>query len=186
LARGDAVIRGGLRLAIAGAGISYAIDRILAGQSKGAEPEPIRSLVVIDAPIERVWTALADVEDQPRWMTEMKAIRILDDGPIAVGTRCEADVRMFGITVTDPVTITEFDPPHRYAISHDGTFTGRGVITLEEGADGTTTIVRWEETLIPPLLSHLGALAMTPALTAIFQADLGRLKELVETGSIGD
>jgi hypothetical protein len=99
---------------------------------------------------------------------------------------CEADVRMFGITVTDPVTITVFDPPHRYAISHDGTFRGHGLITLESGADGTTTIVRWDEVLIPPLLPHLGALAMAPALGAIFQADLERLKELVETGSTGD
>ena len=180
------MIRGALRLALAGAGISYALDRVLAGQAKGAEPEPIRSLVVIDAPIDRVWAVIADVEDQPRWMTEMKAIRLLDDGPIGVGTKCEADVRMFGITVTDPVTITEFEAPNRYAISHDGTFSGRGVITLEPGADGTTTIVRWEETLVPPMLPHLGALVMTPALTAIFQADLGRLKELVETGSVAD
>ena len=57
------------------------------------------------------------------------------------------------------------------------------MITLESGADGSTTIVRWDEVLIPPILPHLGALAMTPALGAIFQADLVRLKELVETGS---
>ena len=66
--------------------------------------------------------------------------------------------------------------PYRYAISHDGTFKGRGLITLEAGADGTTTIVRWDELLIPPVLPHLGALVMTPALGAIFQADLGRLQ----------
>ena len=93
---------------------------------------------------------------------------------------------MFGITVTDPVTITEFEPPHRYAISHDGLFKGRGLITLEAGADGTTTIVRWDEVLAPPVFAHLGALVMTPALAAIFQADLGRFKELVETGSVSD
>jgi uncharacterized membrane protein len=180
------VIRGAIRLAIAGAGISYALDRIIAGQAKGAEPEPIRSLVVIDAPIEAVWAVLADLEDQPRWMTEMKALRVLDDGPLGVGTRCEADVRMFGISVTDPVTVTEFEPPHRYAIRHEGTFRGHGLITLEEGADGTTTIVRWEELLVPPLLPHLGAIAMTPALSQIFQADLARFKELVETGSVAD
>ena len=74
-------------------------------------------------------------------------------------------------------------PPHRFGISHEGTFGGRGLITLESGADGSTTIVRWDELLIPPMLPHLGALAMTPALGAIFQADLARLKELVETGS---
>ena len=42
----------------------------------------------------------------------MKGLRILTDGPIGVGTVAEADVRMFGITVTDPVTITDFEPPH--------------------------------------------------------------------------
>ena len=47
-----------------------------------------------------------------------------DDGPVGVGTDAEAEVRIFGISVTDPVTITEFEPPHRFAISHDGTFKG--------------------------------------------------------------
>ena len=87
VADGDAMIRGAIRLAIVGC-------RHLATRStgswrtrrKGAEPEPISSMVVIDAPIERVWDGLADIEDQPRWMTEMKAIRILDDGPVGVGT----------------------------------------------------------------------------------------------------
>jgi uncharacterized membrane protein len=183
VAGGAAVIRGAVRLAMVGAGIGYAVDRLLAEQAKGAGPEAIGSMIVIDAPIERVWTALADVERQPAWMHEMKAVRVLTPGPIGVGTVCEADVRMFGISVTDPVTITEFEPPHRYAISHDGTFKGSGTITLESGADGTTTIVRWDEILVPPVLPHLGALVMTPTLGAIFQADLARFKELVETGS---
>ncbi len=126
------MIRGAFRLAIVGAGITYALDRILGDQAAGREPEPISSMIVIDAPIERVWAELADVAGQPRWMHEIKAIRV-PDGPIAVGMTCEADVRMFGITVTDPVTITTFEPPHRYAISHDGTFKGSGTITLEAG-----------------------------------------------------
>jgi len=79
--------------------------------------------------------------------------------------------------------VTEFTPPHRYAIRHEGLFTGGGLITLEAGADERTTIVRWEETLIPPLLPELGALVQAPILRSIFQADLHRLKRLVETGS---
>jgi hypothetical protein len=113
----------------------------------------------------------------------MKSVRLLTPGPVRVGSEGVADVRIFGISVNDPVRVTEFEPPHRFAISHEGTFKGRGLITLEAGADGTTTIVRWEERLIPPLLPHLGALVMSPTLGAIFQADLVRLKELVETGS---
>jgi uncharacterized protein YndB with AHSA1/START domain len=177
------VIRGAVRLALVGAGIGYALDRILSEQSDGTEPAPISSLIIIDAPIERVWAEVADIEGQPRWMREMKAVRLSSPGPVGVGTVGEADVRIFGITATDVVTITEFEPPHRYAIRHDGMFKGRGLITLEAGADGTTTIMRWDEVLIPPVLPHLGALVMTPTLGGIFQADLVRFKELVETGS---
>ncbi len=137
-------------------------------------------MVVIDAPIERVWSVLADIEGQPRWMHDMKAVRILTDGPIGVGTIAEADVRIMGISVSDPVTITEFQPPTRFALSHDGMFKGRGVIDLEAGADGTTTIVRWDETLIPPVLPNLGAAIGAPIFSSVFQADLERLRDLVE------
>lgn len=179
------MIRGAVRLALVGAGIGYALDRILARQADGPEPEPIRSLIVIDAPIEQVWALLVDIERQPEWMHEMKAVRIPAGESIGVGLICEADVRILGISVTDPVRITVFDPPHTYAISHDGTFRGSGTITLEAGADGTTTIVRWDEVLIPPVFAHLGSLAMTPVLGAIFQADLVRFKALVEDEAPG-
>jgi uncharacterized protein YndB with AHSA1/START domain len=174
------VIRGLLRLGLVGATVGYAVDRLIGETSTSGGPEPIRSMVVIDAPIERVWAVLADIEGQTRWMHDMKAVRILTDGPIGVGTIGEADVRIFGIGVTDPVTITEFQPPTRFALTHDGMFKGGGVFDLEAGADGTTTIVRWEETLIPPVLPNLGAVVGGPILASIFQADLERLRDLVE------
>ncbi len=177
------MIRAAVRLAMVGAGIGYVLDRVLANHSGGLEPGAISSMIVIDAPIERVWDVLADIDGQPRWMHDMKAVRLLTPGPVEAGTVGEADVRVFGVSVVDPVTITEFEPPHRFGIRHEGSFKGRGLITLESGADGTTTIVRWDEVLIPPVLPHLGALVMAPTLRGIFQADLVRLKELVETGS---
>ena len=60
-------------------------------------------------------------------------------------------------------------------------FEGGGVFELEAGADGTTTIVRWDETIIPPVLPHLGAMVGTPVLASIFQADLERLRDLVKS-----
>jgi len=174
------VIRGLLRSVLVGVSVGYAVDRLLGETAKGEAPEPVHSMVVIDAPIERVWAELADIEGQPRWMHDMKSVRVLTDGPIGVGTIGEAYVRMFGIGVTDPVTITEFQPPTRFALTHDGTFKGGGVFELEAGADGTTTIVRWDETIIPPILPHLGAAIGQPVLAAIFQADLERLRDIVE------
>jgi uncharacterized protein YndB with AHSA1/START domain len=173
-----------VRLVAAAAGLAVAavgLDRWLA-EGKG-DPAPIRTFVVIDASPERVWAELADIEGQPRWMREMKRVRLLTAPPVGAGTRGEATVRIFGIAVTDPVTVTEFDPPRRFGIRHEGTFGGRGVIELEPGADRTSTIVRWEETLIPPLLPHLGAALQRPILERIFQDDLGRFRELLEAAS---
>jgi uncharacterized membrane protein len=174
-----------IRLAILGGLAAVAADRWLASRRPEGQPEPLRMLVVIDAPIDRVWEVLADIPRQPEWMLEMKEVRMLTPGPTGVGSRGEATVRIFGISVTDPVTVTEFEPPTRFAIRHEGRFEGSGLITLEPGVDGATTIVRWEERLVPPVLPELGAAVQAPVLRQIFQEDLHRLKRLVETGSPG-
>lgn len=174
-----------LRLASLGLVAGWLVDRWLRHRAAGGPPAPFASLAVIDAPIERVWAELADVEGQPRWMHEMKSVRLLTPPPIGVGTRGEATVRILGISVTDPVEITEFEPPHRFAIRHEGAFTGGGLITLEPGADGSTTIVRWDETLIAPLMPHLWALLSQPIVGGIFQADLLRFRDLVEAAEPG-
>ncbi len=175
------MIRGIVRLGLIGLAAGWVVDQVLRRGADGEPPAPISSLVVIDAPIDRVWSVVADIERQPTWMLEMKSVRLLTPPPIGVGTRGEATVRILGISVTDPVTITEFSPPTRFSVRHEGTFQGGGTITLESGADGTTTIVRWDETLIAPLFPHLGAVVQTPILRSIFQADLERLRAILET-----
>ena len=173
-------------IAINAVPLAWAADRWLAHRRGSRPPEPLRMLVVVDAPPAETWAVVADIPLQPEWMREMKEVRLTTPGPTHVGTRGEATVRIAGISVTDPVEVTAFEPPTRFAIRHEGLFTGGGLITLEPGADGTTTIVRWDETLVPPLLPELGALLEAPVLRPIFQADLHRLKRLVETGSADD
>jgi len=175
------MIRRLLRLGALGAVVAYAADRALAARRGSSPPAPIRSMVVVEAPIERVWDELADLEAQPRWMHEMKSVRVLTPGPVRAGTRAEATVRIMGIAVKDPVEVVEVSPPRRYAIRHVGAFTGGGVIELAPGADGRSTIVTWDETLIPPFLPELGALVQRPILGAIFQADLHHFRELIES-----
>ena len=165
------------------AGLVAVVADALLRRRRGSAPlEPLRMLVIVDAPIERVWEVVSDVPAQPRWMHEMKSLRILDDGPVGPGTRAEATVRMFGISITDPVVVETVEPPTRYAIRHEGLYRGGGVITLEATATGEATIVRWEETLIAPLLPDLVRLLQGPLFQAIFQQDLHHLKTLIETG----
>src|SRR4051812_32295433 len=148
--------RGIARLALLGGGAAWAADRLLAHRH-GPTPPALDMLVVVDAPIDHTWDVLADIERQPEWMAEMKAVRMTTPPPVTAGSRGEAVVRILGIAVQDPVEVTEYEPPRRFAVRHEGTFTGHGVMELEAGADGTTTVVRWAETLVPPLLPHLAA-----------------------------
>ncbi len=177
------MIRPLVRLGVVGLGAAWAVDRVLRSRRHGEPTPAIGSLVVIDAPIERVWPVLADIEGQPRWMHDMKSVRLTTPPPVGVGTRGESTVRVFGVATTDPVTITEFEPPTRFAIRHEGTVSGSGVMTLEPGADGTTTIVRWDERLVAPFLRDLGAVVLDRVFGPIFQADLFRLRDLVESGA---
>jgi len=166
----------------AGVGGAFLVDRWIGDLvARGEGPDPVMKMAItIRAPVDEVWEAVSDIERQPLWMEEMKSVRLTTPGPIGVGTRGEADVRIFLIGVVDPVEIDVYDPPTRFGIRHVGRFTGQGRITLE-AIDRGRTLVRWDERLVPPLFPHLGQLVQKPIMGAIFQADLERLREIVES-----
>jgi uncharacterized protein YndB with AHSA1/START domain len=172
-----------LALAAGALGGLLAAERWMAGLiARGEGPDPVmRMVVLIDAPVEAVWDEIADVERQPLWMSDMKRIRVLTPGPIGVGTRAEADVRIFMVGVVDEVEIDRFEPPTRFGIRHAGAWSGEGLITLE-AVDRARTLVRWTERLWPPVFPALTQALQKPVLGGIFQADLERLKEIVEAG----
>jgi len=181
------VVRRLLALLGIGLGAAGLGDRALArGIPGGGRPRArsIANVVVVRAPIERVWAAISDIPSQPLWMREMKAVRLTTPGPVGVGTRGEARVRILGIGVTDPVEIVAWDPPTRFALRHEGLFTGSGVITLRSSTAGDATTVEWEERLAPPVFPELGALLGRPVLSRIFRDDLDRFRRLVEAGEL--
>ncbi len=174
-------------LAAAGLGLAWAVDRWLGGRRRAGDPaalpDPIRSTIEIGAPIEQVWVRLANIERQPEWMVDLKWVRVETPGPVGVGTRAAALVRIMGIGVEDPVEVTEFLPPHDYAIRHEGRFQGTGHFHLD-ALDGGRTRVTWDETLVPPILPNLAAVVQAPLLGRVFQADLERLRDLLEIEAI--
>jgi uncharacterized protein YndB with AHSA1/START domain len=174
------LVRDALALAGFVVGMTGLADLILARLARAGAYDPtIRMSTEVDAPIEVVWEVVADVDRQPEWMEEMSELRMLTDPPLGVGSRGEATVTIAGFSTTDPVTVTEFAPPRRYAIAHEGRIRGDGLIALVSRAAGGPTIVAWEERLFPPVFPYVGGAVMRPVLRRIFQGDLERLAAMV-------
>mgnify|MGYP003335739072 CR=1 FL=1 len=145
----------------------------------GAISRPEINLTIdIEAPRSAVWAYASDIARQPEWMHEMKQVTMLTPPPVGVGSRGRATVRIFGIGTTDEVVITRFEPPHTFAIRHEGRFVGEGVIALVS-IDGERTRVDWMEYLRPPLFGTLGGFLQRPILAAIFRSDLRSLRALL-------
>jgi len=161
-------------------GMTGLADLLLARLARAGLYDPtIRMSMEVDAPIETVWEVVADVGRQPEWMAEMSDLRMMTDPPLGVGSRGEATVTVAGISTTDPVTVSVFQPPRRYGIVHEGRISGDGLIALAARAVGGPTIVEWEERLFPPVFPYVGAAVMRPVLRRIFQGDLERLATMV-------
>ncbi len=167
---------------LAGLAGAFLVDRWIGSLvARGEGPDPVMKMVItIDAPVREVWDVVSDIERQPLWMDEMKAVRLRSPGPVGVGTLAEADVRIFLIGIVDPVEVDVHEPPVRFGIRHVGTYRGEGRFTLE-AIDGGRTLVRWDERLVPPFFPDLGQLLQKPVMGAIFQSDLERLREIVES-----
>lgn len=149
-----------------------------------AGPLDITTSIDIRRPAEAVWPWLVDWESLPRWMTEMRDVRVLGDRREGVGVEAVATIRVAGITTTDPIVVTTWEPPAVLEIEHRGWVAGVGTMELAPIEHGTNLF--WRESLVPPwgVLGRLGLRLYRPLLARTFVRDLERLRDLVEGGAI--
>jgi uncharacterized protein YndB with AHSA1/START domain len=137
----------------------------------------IETSIDIPAPIERVWDDIADLASHVEWMADAESITFTTGQSSGVGTRMEVLTKVGPLRLTDVMTFTEWEPPHRMAIRHQGLVTGVGEFQLEPIASGGTRFT-WREDLSFPIWlgGPVTEFFAAPVLNAIWKRNLGRLR----------
>jgi uncharacterized protein YndB with AHSA1/START domain len=163
LDRGRAVVIPGLRNRLMASGSRFLprewmtrlTARLLRPVSTVRRPAiELRNEVVIDAPPERVWDVLADVEHWPSWYRACRWVRVENDS----GTERSADANrsLSFWWKAHPVllhsTVISSERPHRFAFVADA----RGLhadrtFTISASPDGMSSTVVDHETQVGPL-----------------------------------
>jgi hypothetical protein len=105
--------------------------------------------LVIDAPIEKVWAALADWESQGEWMLQT-SVEVTSEIREGVGTSIAAFTGIGKLGIMDHMTVTAWYPPTVCDVIHTGKIikgTGRFELT---SLNPRSTRFDWSEEILAP------------------------------------
>ena len=105
--------------------------------------------LVIKAPTEKVWAALADWESQGDWMLQTR-VDVTSQIREGVGTTIAAFTGIGKFGVMDHMVVTSWQPPHICDVLHTGKIIkGTGRFELVAIDAGTTRFI-WSEEILAP------------------------------------
>jgi len=151
-------------------------------EQKEGEPSmatKVENTIVINRPVETVYTYLADVRNNLKWQVGILETRVETDGPATVGTKV-TDVRTFiGRKIEITYEIVEMVPNKLLSLkSISGPFPFKGTTTLEslDGGTRVTTAFEMEATGFFKLAEGL----VTSGLKKDLESSFAKLKEILE------
>jgi carbon monoxide dehydrogenase subunit G len=141
----------------------------------------VRGEVLVAAPRDVVWDALANIASHVEWMADAESITFTTDQRQGAGTDFECRTKIGPLTTVDKMTVTEWVDGARMGVAHTGIVTGTGVFELRD--EGTkATRMTWTEDLRFPIFlgSAVGAFVAKPVLRRIWRGNLRRFARLAE------
>jgi uncharacterized protein YndB with AHSA1/START domain len=132
--------------------------------------------LVIEAPIHKVWAALADWESQSDWMLQT-TVEVTSDIREGVGTSIAAFTGIGKLGIMDHMTVTSWNPPTVCDVVHTGAIIkGTGRFELTAISENSTRFDWSEEILAPRALFLL----IAPGLYAGVRISLSALRRQLQ------
>jgi uncharacterized protein YndB with AHSA1/START domain len=115
----------------------------------------------LQAPIERVWTAISDLEHLPAWYPAVQEVQTLTAGdPDGVGRRVRYLIKgRLPMRLAFAATITRVDPPRELELRAEGELAGTGRWDLQRHGDATSVRYTWDVHTTKPWMNLAAPLA---------------------------
>jgi uncharacterized membrane protein len=75
--------------------------------------------IEIKAPVSEVFAFISNLENIPKWQSEVVNSKIISPGPLQTGTRFEEVVKVFGKKMPTVCEITDYQPTKRFGFRSD-------------------------------------------------------------------
>ena len=139
----------------------------------------MESSIVINAPIEKVWAYLNDVNNASKYSSNILEAKLTSPGPTRVGTTYAYTIQAIGQKMETTGEITAYDPPRKSAWKAiKSPFPMNGSTVLEAVAGGTrvTQTINAE----PGGFFKLAEPLLVKQQQSQMEADLAKLKQILE------
>ena len=139
----------------------------------------------VKAPRAEVFAAATATEQMQHWMPNLVRVEKITEGPAGVGTRWREKRKMLGKEATEEFEVTAWEPPHRFALSVDGSkgSSGRGEYRFDyrlEEVEGGTRILSDAQIEMPGFFGRMMGRLFTGVIRKACRKDLVALKEHLE------
>ena len=152
------------------------------------------SSLIIDCPIDEVFTYLADIAKGMEWQSELLEVQQTSGGPVGVGTNLKEVRRLLGRNMETSFTITDYEPESKLGFkSTSGPIPMRAYYCLEkisgegvskggqqEGSGDATKVTMTVEAELTGIFNMTEPLVVNTAKKQM-ATDLAKLKELLES-----
>lgn len=137
----------------------------------------------IAAPQENVFQVFTDLEKAPERIKGIVKLELLTPGPVGKGTRFKETRKMMGMTATEEMTVSAFNPPNSYEIgctSHGTEYLSTWNFLPDGQGTRVELIFAWKPlTMMAKMMGFMGGM-MSGTVKKCLEDDLNDLKAYLE------